>query len=207
LWDDEEEDISLKKRRRKDVDYSDSLTEKEWLKVIGASLEEEAANNDNDDTESVGNGSGNGGSRSGRRKRGKYKKRGYADEDSGEEEPPRKRGRPKMNPDSGGSSKSMVSPKLKKLMKKIMNIVVEHADEYKNKMIILQSTIVFFTTYLIFREGRVLSDPFMKLPSRKEYPDYFEIIKKPIDIKKILNKIDNGMVRFSNVTCILSNLN
>jgi len=55
IWDDEEEDISLKKRQRKEVDYSDSLTEKEWLKVIGASMDEEG--NEEDD----GTGSNNGG--------------------------------------------------------------------------------------------------------------------------------------------------
>ena len=40
--------------------------------------------------------------------------------------------------------------------------------------------------------GRVLSHPFMKLPNRKELPDYYKIIQKPVDITKILTKIDNG---------------
>lgn len=40
--------------------------------------------------------------------------------------------------------------------------------------------------------GRVLSDPFMKLPSRQKLPDYYEIIKKPVDIKKILQRIEDG---------------
>jgi hypothetical protein len=35
----------------------------------------------------------------------------------------------------------------------------------------------------------------MKLPSRRELPDYYEIIKKPLDIKKILQRIDEGKVR------------
>jgi SWI/SNF-related matrix-associated actin-dependent regulator of chromatin subfamily A protein 2/4 len=34
----------------------------------------------------------------------------------------------------------------------------------------------------------------MKLPSRRELPDYYEIIKKPLDIKKILQRIDDGKV-------------
>jgi len=34
----------------------------------------------------------------------------------------------------------------------------------------------------------------MKLPSRRELPDYYEIIKKPLDIKKILQRIDEGKV-------------
>ena len=46
------------------------------------------------------------------------------------------------------------------------------------------------------QDGRVLSDPFIKLPTRRELPDYYEIIKKPVDITKILNKIDDGKVKF-----------
>ena len=34
----------------------------------------------------------------------------------------------------------------------------------------------------------------MKLPSRKELPDYYEVIRKPVDITKILTKIDDGKV-------------
>lgn len=41
-----------------------------------------------------------------------------------------------------------------------------------------------------FRDGRLLSEPFMKLPSRRELPDYYEIIKKPMDINKIITRID-----------------
>jgi hypothetical protein len=46
----------------------------------------------------------------------------------------------------------------------------------------------------VHSDGRVLSEPFMKLPSRRELPDYYEIIKKPLDIKKILQRIDDGKV-------------
>ena len=41
---------------------------------------------------------------------------------------------------------------------------------------------------------RVLSEPFMKLPSRRELPDYYEVIKRPMDIVKILKNIDEGRV-------------
>jgi len=34
----------------------------------------------------------------------------------------------------------------------------------------------------------------MKLPSRKELPDYYEVIKKPMEIKKILVKIEDDKV-------------
>ncbi len=45
------------------------------------------------------------------------------------------------------------------------------------------------------QDGRVLSDPFVKLPTRRELPDYYEIIKKPVDITKIISKIDDGKVQ------------
>lgn len=47
---------------------------------------------------------------------------------------------------------------------------------------------------MCLRTGRVLSEPFMKLPSKRELPDYYEVIKKPLDIKKIMNRIEDGKV-------------
>lgn len=39
--------------------------------------------------------------------------------------------------------------------------------------------------YLFSSDGRVLSEVFISLPSRKELPEYYEIIKKPVDFRKI----------------------
>jgi len=55
-------------------------------------------------------------------------------------------------------------------MRKLLEIVIQYEDQ----------------------DGRVLSDPFMKLPTRKELPDYYEVIRKPVDISKILTKIEDG---------------
>lgn len=44
------------------------------------------------------------------------------------------------------------------------------------------------------KDERVLSEPFLKLPSKKELPDYYEVIKRPVDIAKIMNKINEGKV-------------
>ena len=46
----------------------------------------------------------------------------------------------------------------------------------------------------IFRDakGRQLSLIFLKLPSKHEYPDYYDIIKRPIDMEKISGKIRNN---------------
>ncbi|EEB19252.1 conserved hypothetical protein [Pediculus humanus corporis] len=34
----------------------------------------------------------------------------------------------------------------------------------------------------------------MKLPSKNKLPDYYDMIKKPLDIKKIFNRIEDGKV-------------
>ena len=62
--------------------------------------------------------------------------------------------------------------KLQNKMKKLMEIVIQYKDQDGS--------------------DRVLSDPFMKLPTRKELPDYYDVIKKPVDITKILTKIEDG---------------
>merc|ERR1711983_667924 len=59
--------------------------------------------------------------------------------------------------------------KLCKKMKKLLEVVMQYEDS----------------------DGRILSEPFYKLPSRKELPDYYEIIKKPVDIAKIQQRIDD----------------
>ena len=53
-------------------------------------------------------------------------------------------------------------------MRTLLKIVIEYEDQ----------------------DGRILSEPFMKLPSKKELPDYYEVIKRPVDIKKMKDKID-----------------
>lgn len=131
-------------RQRKEVDYSDSLTEKEWLKAIdddGAEYEEE----EEDD-----------------KKKKKTRKRKKKGEEDDEPMPKKRRG--------GGA---LVDPKMKQAMKKLIMLVVNYTDS---------------------TDGRVLSEPFMKLPSRRELPDYYDIIKKPLTINKLLQKIEEGKV-------------
>jgi len=47
----------------------------------------------------------------------------------------------------------------------------------------------------VFSTGRRLSDPFLQLPARKELPDYYEMIKRPVDIKKIRDRIKQHRYR------------
>ncbi|XP_069692754.1 ATP-dependent helicase brm-like isoform X2 [Periplaneta americana] len=153
-------------RQRKEVDYTDSLTEKEWLKAIDEGVEEE----EEEEKKPM---------------KKKFRKRKRKDEDdsvnvsgvssSSSTQPAvamaleqthakKRRGRPPL--EKGSSSNS----KLKKQMRKLMSIVIKYTD----------------------RDGRTLSGPFMKLPSKQELPHYYNIIKRPIDIKKIQQRLEEN---------------
>ncbi|CAJ1050640.1 polybromo 1%2C like isoform X2 [Xyrichtys novacula] len=41
-------------------------------------------------------------------------------------------------------------------------------------------------------QGQVFSEPFQQLPSRREYPDYYQQIKQPISLQQIRAKMKNG---------------
>lgn len=99
---------------------------------------------------------------------GSRRKRGHGDGDDDDEVPSSKKRR-------GGAGRSLNFDKmggnggsrLQRKMRKVLDIVMKHTDA----------------------EGRILSQPFMKLPTRKELPDYYEVIKRPIDINKILVRL------------------
>ncbi|XP_066256953.1 ATP-dependent helicase brm-like isoform X2 [Euwallacea similis] len=142
-WNYEDTDVIMGRgtRQRKEVDYTDSLTEKEWMKAIDESDDDE----DEEEEEPK------------KRKRGKRRKREDSDSDPG----------PSMKKKKGKPSEES---RLKKQMKKLMTVVTKYTDS----------------------DGRLLSEPFMKLPPRKDYPDYYEVIKKPIDILRIMTRIEDG---------------
>merc|ERR1712241_407350 len=124
-------------RSRKEVTYHEQLSEKDWLKAIGA--EEE----DSDDAPS-----------------------GY------QEETPRKKKKKRSREeqeDEPRKKKKKGNKKMIKKMKKLLEVVMQYEDS----------------------DGRILSEPFYKLPSRKELPDYYEVIRKPVDIAKIQQRIDD----------------
>uniref|UniRef100_A0AAG5DRW8 ATP-dependent helicase brm n=1 Tax=Anopheles atroparvus TaxID=41427 RepID=A0AAG5DRW8_ANOAO len=146
-WDYEEETSILGRgsRQRKEVDYTDSLTEKEWLKAIddGADFDEELEEEERE------------------KKRKGRKRKGRGRDDSDDES---------IISTVTKRKKGTTDPKIKKQMKKVLKAVIKYTDA----------------------DGRVLSKPFLKLPSRRDLPDYYEVIKKPIDIKKILARIDEA---------------
>ena len=51
-------------------------------------------------------------------------------------------------------------------------------------------------------DGRSLINIFVELPSKKEYPDYYQVISEPIDMKMIEYKIKQSQVRLRKVNKI-----
>uniref|UniRef100_A0A3B3DCT3 Probable global transcription activator SNF2L2 n=1 Tax=Oryzias melastigma TaxID=30732 RepID=A0A3B3DCT3_ORYME len=138
-------------RCRRDVDYSDALTEKQWLRAIEDGNLEEME-------EEI------------RLKKRKRKRRQDKDSSSREEgggKARKRRGRPpaeKLSPNP---------PKLTKQMNAIIDTVINYRDG----------------------SGRQLSEVFVQLPSRKELPEYYELIRKPVDFKKIKERVRSHKYR------------
>merc|ERR1712042_257554 len=129
-------------RVRKEVTYQEQLSERDWLKAIGAEEDE-----DEEDA--------TGGFPEETPKKKKSSKKKSRDDDDGDNEPRKK--------------KKKADRRFMKKMKKLLEVVMQYGD----------------------RDGRILSEPFYKLPSRKELPDYYEIIRRPVDISKIQQRIDD----------------
>jgi len=95
------------------------------------------------------------------------RKRDSEDEEEKPKEPKKKKGR------TPGEKLPPLDEELVRKMKALVDYIVEYEDT----------------------EGRRLSDPFMMLPPKKDLPDYYELIKKPVDITKIRNRIRNEKYR------------
>ncbi|XP_041443187.1 transcription activator BRG1 isoform X6 [Xenopus laevis] len=155
-------------RNRKEVDYSDSLTEKQWLKTAQA-IEEGTLDEIEEEVRHK--------KTTRKRKRDidpcmvtpTTSTRGRERDDEGKKQ--KKRGRPpaeKLSPNP---------PKLTKKMKKIVDAVIKYKDS---------------------SNARQLSEVFIQLPSRKELPEYYELIRKPVDFRKIKERIRNHKYRSLN---------
>ncbi|VDD82876.1 unnamed protein product [Mesocestoides corti] len=153
------------RRQRKEVDYSDALTDRQFLKAIDEGSLEEAEEKSRQ--------------RKAKRKR-KRNEPDYSGMDDASSEAgssvkaapavKRRRGRP---PQSSSGPRRPLSPKLEERMKRLLQIVIDYKD----------------------KDQRVLSEPFMKLPTRKELPDYYEVIKRPVDFHRIKARVRDGKYR------------
>lgn len=144
--DEEEKIFGRGNRARKEVNYSDSLTENQWLRAI--------EDGNLDEIEEI---------TKSQKKRVKRKDK----DDQDEPKPKKKRGRPPVEKPPPNP------PRTTKMMKKLYHLVVNYKDS----------------------DARLLSSLFMQLPSKKELPEYYEIITRPLDFKKIYNRIKTHKYR------------
>lgn len=154
-------------RQRRDVDYSDALTEKQWLRAIEDGNLEEME-------EEV---------RLKKRKRRRNVDKDPVKEDV--EKAKKRRGRPpaeKLSPNP---------PKLTKQMNAIIDTVINYKDRCNVEKVPCNSQLEIEGN----SSGRQLSEVFIQLPSRKELPEYYELIRKPVDFKKIKERIRNHKYR------------
>jgi len=134
-------------RQRKEVDYSDSITEKEFLEAIEDDTIEEAEESP--------------------RQKKQRKRRKREPEVKEIPKAKKKRGRPPVDKASPNP------PRLMKQLTKLMELVTRYRDS----------------------DGRVLASAFKQLPAKKELPHYYEVIKKPVDLRKIKQRIKDHKYR------------
>ena len=170
-------------RVRREVDYSDALTEREFLRAVEEGNLDEACeskkrrrtaqkkrSSKNDDSL---NGEGEDESMT-----------GMDDEESMDTKPkPRKRGR---QPNSGTPGRGGKNGNTSMAMAMAMD------DKHQSKLVKQMKFLIDCVLKYKDTDGRVLSEPFIQLPTRRELPDYYEIIKKPVDLKRIQVKIRDG---------------
>ncbi|CAM2712301.1 unnamed protein product [Rotaria socialis] len=164
-------------RQRKEVDYSDSLTDKEWLRAIedgtlGTPDQDKkrrrkrrtATNIDFDDDDDEQQDESN-------------SKQDDDDMDAVPTKVGRRAGKRKLKETNKKYSDDPIPAKLLKQMTTLLDFVIKYRDNDDN---------------------RVLSKPFMRLPTQKELPEYYETIRNPVDFNKIKKKLGENRYRSLN---------
>uniref|UniRef100_A0A673XTW3 SWI/SNF related BAF chromatin remodeling complex subunit ATPase 2 n=1 Tax=Salmo trutta TaxID=8032 RepID=A0A673XTW3_SALTR len=154
-------------RRRGDVDYSDALTEKQWLRAVEDGNLEEME-------EEI-------------RLKKSRKRRRRGDKDGGREE-----GGEKAKKRRGRPPAEKLSPNPPKLTKQ-MNAIIDTVINYRDGVVVLDTNQC--ACLFVNRSNRQLSEVFVQLPSRKELPEYYELIRKPVDFKKIKERVRSHKFR------------
>ncbi|CAI4231994.1 unnamed protein product [Auanema sp. JU1783] len=91
------------------------------------------------------------------------------DEDGEEEEKPLKK-KKRREEEEENKDKDTAAPEILEVMRK----VYKKATEFRTS------------------DGTLVAEPFFELPSKRELPDYYEVISKPMDLNRIKKKLDKG---------------
>ncbi|KAF2715015.1 hypothetical protein K504DRAFT_366700 [Pleomassaria siparia CBS 279.74] len=181
----EEANLGRGARDRTRVKYDDGLTEEQWLEAVdndedsieAAIARKEAARKNRKGKKETGNSpvpSRESSEEPQPKKRGRKPKveKRKADEASLDGDPaPRKRGRPTPN-----KVQETLTVEERALLQKILNIAYEALNDLEEEAENLPN--------------RGIVDPFIELPDKGDYPDYYQHIKSPICMNQIKKKIN-----------------
>ncbi|KAJ6191765.1 SNF2 family N-terminal domain-containing protein [Bipolaris maydis] len=156
-------------RERTRVKYDDGLTEEQWL---------EAVDNDDDSIEAAIARKEAKMAKRGRNKGGRGDEESPAPSRASSEEPvPKKRGR-KPKAEKRKADEASLDPDQRASLQKIVNVVYEALNDLEEES--SDPNI----------PNRGIIDPFIELPDKWDYPDYYQLIKNPICMKQIEKKIN-----------------
>lgn len=181
---DEEEEVSYGRgnRVRKEVNYDDGLSEKKFLQIL------ESSSNPEEDLLAA---AGKRKHRREAREAALASKEALPDSDEEEEEErPRAKRRAVASATAATPEKAVATPPRKPGRPREIKAAPQQQLLSKRLMLVLDR---------VRKEkddtGRVISKLFHRLPSKKDYPDYYELIKQPIDMKKVQSKIEKFQYR------------
>lgn len=69
---------------------------------------------------------------------------------------------------------------------------MESAQKQQESIVQAGSRILDKVMHAKDQDGDLLATPFLRLPSRKQYPEYYAVIKKPITLTEIRTKLKQG---------------
>lgn len=93
----------------------------------------------------------------------------------------RRGGKRKLRDTGKSVANDPLPAQLSKQLTKLLEFVIKYRDKFDQSSL-SSHTLTFFSSS---EDNRVLSRPFMRLPSQKELPEYYEMIKQPVDFNRI----------------------
>jgi hypothetical protein len=165
-----DEDFGKGRRQRKDIDYSDNLTEREFLQALEEGNLDDAVEQ--------------------KRQRKQNRKSLLLSEDNDIDlDETEARSSFDTNPSTPIINQQNFSSKRGSVKKRLQTVDPKIAPQCR---ILLERLLAYRT-----EDNRQLAQPFIRLPGQKQLPIYYQTIQDPIDFQRIRRKIDT--YRYSNL--------
>lgn len=166
-----DDDFGKGRRQRKDVDYTDNLTEKEFLQALEEGNLDDAVEQ--------------------KRQRKQSRKSTLSQDDDIDLDLDETEARSSFdaNPSTPTINQQNFSSKRGSVKKRLQTVDPKVAPQCR---LLLERILAYRT-----EDNRILAQPFIRLPGQKQLPIYYQTIQDPIDFQRIRRKIDT--YRYSNL--------